>query len=72
MMVVVTTNAARRDVQGHCEPGFEAVADLLADNLRAGREISTSIGVYSAGRPVAQIWGGWPIRGEASRGASKP
>jgi CubicO group peptidase (beta-lactamase class C family) len=57
-IVVVTTSSARRDVQGHCEPGFEAVADLLADNLRAGREIGASIGVYSAGRPVVQIWGG--------------
>jgi CubicO group peptidase (beta-lactamase class C family) len=62
-MVVV----AGRDVHGHCEPGFEAVADLLADNLGAGREIGASIGVYSAGRPVVQIWGGLadPRRGIA-------
>ena len=43
---------------GHCAPGFEAVADVLADNLRTGREIGASIGVYSEGRPVVQIWGG--------------
>jgi Beta-lactamase len=44
--------------RGIASPDFEAMADLLADNLRAGREIGASIGVYSAGRPVAQIWGG--------------
>ena len=54
----MTTPAARRNVQGHCDPGFEAVADILADNLRSGREIGASIGVYSAGRPVVQIWSG--------------
>jgi CubicO group peptidase (beta-lactamase class C family) len=43
------------------------VADLLADNLRAGREIGASIGAYCAGRPVVQIWGGLadPERGIA-------
>jgi CubicO group peptidase (beta-lactamase class C family) len=34
------------------------VADVLADNLRTGREIGASIGVYSAGRSVVHIWGG--------------
>ena len=34
------------------------MADVLADNLRTGREIGASIGVYSAGRPVVHIWGG--------------
>ena len=44
--------------RGICEPGFEEVADVLADNLGTGREIGASIGVYSAGRPVVHIWGG--------------
>ena len=44
--------------RGTATPGFEAVADILADNLRSGREIGASIGVYSAGRPVVQIWSG--------------
>jgi CubicO group peptidase (beta-lactamase class C family) len=43
---------------GALRPGFEAVADVLADNLRTGRVIGALIGVYSAGRAVVQIWGG--------------
>jgi CubicO group peptidase (beta-lactamase class C family) len=61
--VLVAINPERHAIQGHCEPGFEAVADVLADNLRSGREIGASIGVYQAGRPVARIWGGVADRG---------
>jgi hypothetical protein len=35
----------RHDVAGHCEHGFTALADILADNLRRGREIGASIGI---------------------------
>jgi CubicO group peptidase (beta-lactamase class C family) len=54
----VRLNPARSAIHGHCEPGFEAVADVLAENLRSGREIGASIGLYQAGRPVARIWDG--------------
>jgi CubicO group peptidase (beta-lactamase class C family) len=54
----VRLNPARSAIHGHCEPGFEAVADVLAENLRSGREIGASIGLYQAARPVARIWGG--------------
>jgi CubicO group peptidase (beta-lactamase class C family) len=56
-------NLAPSAIHGHCEHGFEAVADVLADNLRSGSEIGASIGVYQAGRPVVRIWGGLADRG---------
>lgn len=43
---------------GHCEPGFGAVADVLAANLDAGRDVGASVGVYVDGCPVVDIWGG--------------
>jgi len=46
-------------VHGHCEPGFGSVADVLSDHLNSGRDVGASVGVYRAGQPVVQIWGGW-------------
>lgn len=61
--MLVAINPIRHAIQGHCEPGFEVVADVLANNLGSGREIGASIGVYQAGRPVVRIWGGMADRG---------
>lgn len=45
-------------ISGHCEPGFGPVADLLSGFIDSGREVGASLGVYRAGRPVVEIWGG--------------
>ncbi len=52
---MITTVA---DVQGHCESGFGLVADAFAAQLRSGRDIGGSVGVYLDGKPVVRIWGG--------------
>lgn len=48
----------RKSISGHCEPGFGPVADVLAGFIDSGREVGASLGVYRAGRPVVEIWGG--------------
>jgi CubicO group peptidase (beta-lactamase class C family) len=45
-------------VQGHCESGFGRVADVFAAQLKSGRDIGGSVGVYRDGKPVVTIWGG--------------
>ncbi len=47
--------------------GYGPVADLLAENLRNGREVGASIGVYRGGRPVVRIWGGQADPGGSAR-----
>lgn len=48
-----------RLVNGHCEPGFGPVADVLSEHLHSGRDVGASVGVYLDGRPVVDIWGGF-------------
>jgi CubicO group peptidase (beta-lactamase class C family) len=43
---------------GHCESGFERVADMFAAQLKSGRDVGGSVGVYLDGKPVVEIWGG--------------
>jgi CubicO group peptidase (beta-lactamase class C family) len=46
------------EIQGTVADGYEAVADAFAELLVSGRDIGGSLGVYRAGRPVVEIWGG--------------
>lgn len=59
--------AIKNFVDGHVEPGYGPVADLLTGFLDSGREIGASVGVYRAGRPVVEIWGG-----HADRARTRP
>ncbi|MGI8796546.1 MAG: serine hydrolase domain-containing protein [Acidimicrobiia bacterium] len=45
-------------VEGHCEPGFEAVRDAFARNFADYKEVGAACCVYVDGRPVVDIWGG--------------
>ena len=45
-------------VQGHCEIGFGRFADVFAAQMKSGRDIGGSVGVYLDGKPVVRIWGG--------------
>lgn len=45
-------------VQGHAEPGWEAVADVFAANFAEGRELGSACCVYADGEPVVDLWGG--------------
>ena len=46
-------------VQGTCDPTFEAVRGALAEQLESGNELGASIVVDVHGRTVVDIWGGW-------------
>lgn len=46
------------DVKGHCEPAFEAVRKLLADNVNDNAELGACICVSIDGKNVVDIWAG--------------
>jgi len=44
--------------QGTCAPGFQAVAEQFAAQLREGAEIGAAFCVYRGGEKVVDLWGG--------------
>ncbi|HUC05957.1 MAG TPA: serine hydrolase domain-containing protein [Acidimicrobiales bacterium] len=46
------------DVDGHVEPGFEAVRDAFAQNFADGLEVGASYCVHVEGEKVVDLWGG--------------
>lgn len=49
-------------LQGHCDPRFQRVYDLLAANIDSGKEVGASIFVNIDGEDVIDLWGGWRER----------
>ncbi|WP_298396450.1 serine hydrolase [Sphingobium sp.] len=49
-------------VQGQCDPHFERVADILAEQIASGAEVGASLYVSVEGEPVIDLWGGWHDR----------
>lgn len=49
-------------VQGIRDPRFDRVAEMLADNIEAGREVGASVFVSIDGDAVVDLWGGWRER----------
>jgi CubicO group peptidase (beta-lactamase class C family) len=47
------------DVQGSCDPRFEAMAEILAANLASGADVGASVAVHLDGECVVDLWGGW-------------
>ncbi len=47
------------DVQGFCEPRFDAVRQTLSDQLDTGADLGASVAVFLHGEAVVDIWGGW-------------
>jgi CubicO group peptidase (beta-lactamase class C family) len=47
------------DVQGTCDPQYDAVRQVLADNIDTGADLGASVAVLVDGEPVVDIWGGW-------------
>ncbi|KAL2862430.1 serine hydrolase domain-containing protein [Aspergillus lucknowensis] len=45
-------------IQGHCDPHFAPVRDILAQNLSSEKELGASICVSIHGKPVIDVWGG--------------
>ncbi|MGH3414255.1 MAG: serine hydrolase domain-containing protein, partial [Marmoricola sp.] len=50
--------------QGRCDPAFDPLRDLLADNLADGTDLGASIAVVHQGHLVADLWGGTARTGQ--------
>jgi len=46
------------EVQGFCEPGFEAVQEAFAKNFDEGLELGACVAVTRDGRPMVDLWAG--------------
>lgn len=46
------------NVNGTCDPRFEAMADLLAASLESGADVGASVAVMLEGELVVDLWGG--------------
>ena len=47
------------DVQGQCQPRFEALRQLFASNIARGADLGASLAVTMDGEFVVDLWGGW-------------
>jgi CubicO group peptidase (beta-lactamase class C family) len=47
------------DVQGTCDPRFEAMRRILAANIDSGADVGASVAVALDGELVVDMWGGW-------------
>jgi CubicO group peptidase (beta-lactamase class C family) len=47
------------EIQGECQPGYEAVGDAFAENFERHGEVGAACCVYHRGRPVVDLWGGF-------------
>lgn len=47
------------EVQGSCEPKFDALRDILAANLESGADVGASVAVMHEGQMVVDLWGGF-------------
>lgn len=45
-------------VNGHVEPGYEAVREAFARNFELHEEVGASFCLYRDGKPVVDLWGG--------------
>lgn len=50
------------ELNGHCDPRFLRVHDVLATHIRSGKEVGASLCVTIDGEPVIDLWGGWRDR----------
>src|ERR1700722_10124733 len=46
-------------IEGYCDPGFDNVRDVFAENWDLFDEVGASVGVTVDGRAVVDLWGGW-------------
>ncbi len=50
---------ASSQVEGTCDPKFEAMCEILQRNLDSGSDLGASVAVVVEGQPVVDLWGGW-------------
>ncbi len=54
------------EVQGTCDPRFEAMRQVLQANLDTGADLGASVAVVLHGEPVVDLWGGWADTGRTT------
>jgi CubicO group peptidase (beta-lactamase class C family) len=47
------------EIRGTCDPGFERVREVFAENWELFDEVGASVAVTVDGEPVVDLWGGW-------------
>lgn len=47
------------EIQGTCSARFDAMRDILSDNINAGLDVGASLAVVHRGEMVVDLWGGW-------------
>ena len=50
------------DIHGHCDPTFQRLADVFADNFDKGLELGASVAATVEGELVVDLWGGYRRR----------
>ncbi|MCZ6886927.1 MAG: serine hydrolase, partial [Gammaproteobacteria bacterium] len=50
------------DIHGHCDPTFQRLADIFADNFDKGLELGASVAATVDGELVVDLWGGYRRR----------
>ncbi len=46
-------------IHGHCDPRFEAVRQVFAENLKSGNDLGAGVAFTLHGEPVVDLWGGF-------------
>jgi len=46
-------------IHGHCDPRFEAVRQIFAENLESGNDLGAGVAFTLHGEPVVDLWGGF-------------
>ena len=46
-------------IHGHCDPRFEAVRQVFAENLESGNDLGAGVAFTLHGEPVVDLWGGF-------------
>ncbi len=46
-------------IHGHCDPRFEAVREVFAENLEGGNDLGAGVAFTLHGEPVVDLWGGF-------------
>ena len=46
-------------LEGHCDPRFENMREVLSSSLSSGEDLGASVAVVADGEMVVDLWGGW-------------
>lgn len=53
-------------LEGTCDAGFDGVGQCFQEHLETGADLGASVAVWSEGRLVVDLWGGWADAGKTT------